>query len=347
MKKTALFLIAALTLLLASCDQKDLCYDHWDHAPRYDVNVVANWQLLWEYQYPGGPDWATNWPESTFGFPYSSLNPQKPSGLRCIVYNDEHSESRNIGPDGGLIYLREGKSSLLFFNNDTEYILFDNVSTSSTAVATTRTRSRSTYFGSPFSREEDEKTVNPPDYLFGHFISDYDAISSRTTLPTLSFTMKPLVFTYLIRVNFTHGIEYVAVARGALSGMAASVYLTDGHTGSELATVLFDFDIKNFGVEVPVNSFGAPDYPNPEYTRTDNKYGLNVEVRLKNGKILSYDFDVTDQLAKQPRGGVIVVGGIDIPDELGQEDSGAFGVDVNGWGEYEDVPIDIPMGTGN
>jgi len=62
---------------------------------------------------------------------------------------------------------------------------------------------------------------------------------------------------------------------------------------------------------------------------------------LKNGKIITYDFDVTDQVEKQPRGGVITVSGIVVNKEDGEEGSGGFDVDVDGWGEYQDIPLPV------
>lgn len=62
---------------------------------------------------------------------------------------------------------------------------------------------------------------------------------------------------------------------------------------------------------------------------------LNLEVRLKNGKVKNFDFDVTDQVHRQPRGGVIIVDNLVIS-------GGEFEVDVEDWGDYEDIllPID-------
>lgn len=38
--------------------------------------------------------------------------------------------------------------------------------------------------------------------------------------------------------KFSKGLKYVALTRGALAGMAEKVYLNDGRTGSETATIL-------------------------------------------------------------------------------------------------------------
>ena len=61
-----------------------------------------------------------------------------------------------------------------------------------------------------------------------------------------------------------------------------------------------------------------------------------------NGKILNYFFDITDQVADQPHGGVISVDGIKISDDEGGGSQGSgFDVDVDGWGEFKDVPIEF------
>ena len=100
--------------------------------------------------------------------------------------------------------------------------------------------------------------------------------------------------------------------------------------------------MEDFGAQACVHSFGIPDYPNEHYTtRADRRYGLNLEVRLKNGKVKSFDFDVTDQVAAQPQGGVIVVNGIEISDEDGTEGGSGFDVNVGDWGEYEDVELPL------
>ena len=57
--------------------------------------------------------------------------------------------------------------------------------------------------------------------------------------------------------------------------------------------------------------------------------------------MVNFDFDVTDQVNAQPHGGVIVVKGIVIKEEDGVQGSGAFDVEVNDWGEYEDITLPL------
>ncbi len=334
--------LATAATALVSCDNKNLCFDHWDHAMRYSVDYRLSWQRDWEYPLEGGVDWQDNWDRHDFGMTYDFLRPSKPSGVRVRIYTDGYNnEQSNIPADGGIVNMTPGEHQILLYNNDTEYIVFNDITSLAQATATTRSRFRVTYIGnSAIEPREEENTVNPPDFLGVHYISSYRA--EKTQVPTVvDVTMKPLVCRYLVRYYFAHGLEYVGVARGALAGMSGSVYLTGGHTGSDVVTVLYDCEVKPWGVETIVNTFGVPNYPNTDFSRSHGPYGLNVEMRLKNGCIINYDFDVTEQIVRQPRGGVIEVEGISIPDELGKEDTGSFDVNIDGWSEYEDINIDL------
>ena len=57
----------------------------------------------------------------------------------------------------------EGTHELLFYNNDTEYIVFDGVAASESATATTRGVTRSSFH----ELHAGERTVNQPDMLYG------------------------------------------------------------------------------------------------------------------------------------------------------------------------------------
>ena len=157
----------------------------------------------------------------------------------------------------------------------------------------------------------------------------------------MDVTMHPLVYTYLIRFEVSKGAEHVAQAKGALAGMARGVQMHDGRTTKDVATVMFDCQIvdSSFGVMATVKTFGVPDYPNPNYTRGERKYGVALEMLLKNGNFQQHDFDVTEQVENQPTGGIIVIKGIEI-DETRDESKG-FIIGVDGWGDVVDVPLPL------
>lgn len=327
-----------LLMILPGC-RKELCYDH-DH---WKVNVVPEWELEWERDY--GRDWLAGW-TSPAGYEYESLRPEPAAGLAAILYDggDGFTE-RHIAAENGILPVGEGRHSLLLYNDDTEYIVFSSINSWAEASASTRTRTRSTYS----AVHGQERTVNSPDMLFGSWTEELVVEGSPDAAPSdLPVTMRPLVYKYLIVYEFTSGIEYVKQARGALAGMANSVFLQDGHTGEEKATVLFDnadIDEGRGIVSVVVNSFGVPDYPDKYYqgksARDDgDKFGLNLEVMLPDGSLKTFEFDVSEQLADQPRGGVITVSGLTVSkEEFGS--GGIFDVDVGDWGDYEDIILPI------
>ena len=334
----------AAVLVLVSCDHKDLCYNHPEHALRSQTRIEAAYNRIWEVGEDGEPSWSRRWPDN-FGFGYESLVPAMPGGLCVNAYSADGSLSvSHTAATGGIVGMSAGDNSLLMYNDDTEFIIFDRLNASVSAKATTRSRSRASYSGNPFyapGTEGYERTVTPPDPLFGHYIEHYEQPRLQQP-PSLAVTLQPLVFTYVIRYEFEQGIEYVGIARGALAGMAESVFLYDGHTGPERATILYDCTVEPWGVQAVVNSFGVPDYPSPVYPRAEpGSYALNLEVRLRNGKTFSFDYDITGQMAAQPHGGVIVVDGIKISDEDGDAGGSGFDVTIDGWGDFNDVIIDL------
>lgn len=336
------FLLGAF--LLMGC-RKDLCYNHDEHSPTVKVYAVADWELEWErtHHLEGTPmsfySWEDLW-QDIFRYTYDELRPQPATGIRAIAYGtDDYYSEANLPSEGGRLPLREGEHTVLLYNNDTEYIIFDSLRVFTSAIATTRTVARS----SLAELHSGERTMNQPDQLFGCYLEE--CIGEKTLEKVeLPVTLRPLTYTYLIRYEFSKGLEYVALARGALAGMAEKVYLNDGHTDGSAATLLFDCELTDFGADVRMQSFGVPNYPGDHYTRADGApayYTLNLEVRLNNGKMLSYDFDVTDQVNAQPRGGVITVSGIEVSDEDGTEGGGGFDVSVDDWGEWVDVPLPL------
>ena len=155
--------------VFSSCEHKDLCFDHDAHAPKSDVHIKAVYEKEWEHTCEGGPDWEQYpaW-ESRFGMDYHELCPDAPDGLRIQVYNEDGTNNvLNVAPEGDIVRMRPGEHSLLLYNNDTEYIVFDDMNSFASAKATTRTRTRASYGGNPYMENTVENTVNAPDMLYG------------------------------------------------------------------------------------------------------------------------------------------------------------------------------------
>lgn len=328
----SLGVLLCMLMLLTGC-RKDLCYDHPDHAPGVYLDVKAQWEQVWERDY--GCSWKTNW-LAEWGKAYEDFNPKVPEGLRLRTYKEgKPLELFNLVPEGELVTLKEeGTYSLLFHNNDTEYIVYDEMSVSTRATATTRAVSRSGFR----TLHEGERTINQPDMLYGKYISGYEGVVKMGAEP-MDIVLRPLVYTYYVRFEFVKGLEYVMKARGAIAGMAEKVYLHDGHTGEEAATIVYDCQLNATYIDAKVMTFGVPNYPGDHYNRGDSglqPFMLGLEMLLKNGTTVTLDFDIADQMKNQPRGGVLVISDIDLFKAV----EGGFGVGVDDWAEI-DIPLDL------
>ena len=335
--------IVILLLLIAlstACQRTELCYDHYP-----TLTVGLNWEHEWERDY--GMNHAANWDSELHGFEYDDVRPQRPEWVNMIINKpDGTTGEKYLKPEGGKIDVDLGEGySYLFYNGDTEYIMLRDIASHSDARASASSRSRA---GLSYINEHhpDARSTNAPDVLYAAYVEKAPAFAIHDH-HSIDVKMQPLVYTYVIRYEFEHGLENVSLARGALAGMAESVYLRDGRTSDESAIILYDCDVKDYGCEAHVRTFGVPGFPDEYYGRADSEtsarpYSLNLEILLRNGKTVEFNYDIADQMKKQPRGGVIVVSGLRIDDQIGESNSG-FEVDVTDWPEHDviDLPIEV------
>lgn len=332
--------LLAFTLLTA-CQRTELCYDHYPKA-----SFSFSWEQEWERDY--GMSHKANWDADLHGFAYDNIRPNAPEWINMVQFNESEHEGEHVfTPAGGkLVFAEQGNRSFLFYNGDTEYIVLSDIASLDDARASATPRSRSS-ISYVMERHPGVKSSNPPDILYSAYMDNVPAIGYHEEL-ALPIKMQPLVYTYIIRYEFEYGMQHVAQARGALGGMAESVYLRDGRTSDESIIILYDCDVKDYGCEAHVKSFGVPGFPDDYYGRSaggkeeNRPYTLNLEVLLTNGKTLEFNYDIEDQLKQQPRGGVITISEIRIEDEDNKTEmsSGDFDVDLSGWGN---VDVNFPL----
>ncbi|MDE7180996.1 MAG: DUF5119 domain-containing protein [Muribaculaceae bacterium] len=333
------FLMTLVSDTLTSC-RDELCYNHY---PSLDVNLV--WEQEWERNY--GMDLQSEWDASHYGFEYASLRPTHPEWVNFVRFSADgsrHETYMQHDKENIIIDTGEGQS-LLLYNGDTEYIVLEDMASVANARATSTARARSS-ISYVMAQHPGLSTTNPPDVIYSAYVDEVPYVESHTVRP-MTIKMQPLVFTYVIRYEFEHGKEHIKLARGALGGMAESVFLRDSRTSDQATIILFDCATTDYGCEAHVRSFGIPGFPDDYFGRGDERaasrpYTLNLEVLLTNGKVVEFNFDVADQIARQPKGGVIVVDGLRIEDEQNepQESTGGFDVDLSGW---NNVDIDLPI----
>lgn len=159
-------LLAGVLAVTTACEHKELCFDHDEHAPKSAVHIQAEYEQEWELMCEGGTDWENEWKEE-FGMEYDELRPDVPGGLRIQLYHEDGINNMlNVAPEGEVVQMRPGNHSVLLYNNDTESIVFDDMDSYASAKATTRTRTRASYFGSPYTEGSDENTVTEPDMTY-------------------------------------------------------------------------------------------------------------------------------------------------------------------------------------
>ena len=329
-----------LMALVTACQRTELCYDHYPKAA-----LTFDWEQEWERDY--GMDHRSSWDAGYHGFGYDDLRPETPEWVNLVNFrnNDSYGEHYFESDGGDVILTEKGDYSFLLYNGDTEYIVLSDVASLPDARASATPRSRAT-LTTLMKLHPDTRSANPPDVLYSAYIESVPPIDIHE-VKQLPVKMQPLVYTYVVHYDFEYGVHHIALARGALGGMAESVYLRDGHTSDDPVIVLFDCDVTATGCVAHVRSFGVPGFPDEFFGRSadiksDRPYTLNLEVLLTNGTTLEFNYDVADQIKKQPRGGVITVSGIRIEDEQNKREmgSGDFDVGLSGWGQ---VDVDFPL----
>lgn len=332
--------VALMVLATLSSCRKELCYNHF---PAIDISF--SWEKEWERDY--GASHAANWNSMLYGVTYDELRPTVPEWVMMVKYKEgKDPEERFLGPDGGRLIVGENeRQSFLFYNGDTECIVLSDMASLPGVTASTTSRSRSSIVGLT-EKYPNARSTNQPDLFYSAFIEDVPLVLTHE-VKDLPIKMQPLVYTYLVRYEFEYGLQHVRLARGALGGMAEAVYLRDGVTSDKPTIILYDCEIKPYGCEAKVRSFGIPGFPDEYYGRAvtlaeERPYTLNLEVMLQNGKTVEFNFDISDQMANQPRGGVITVKGLCVEDEQSTSESG-FDVEVSGWDNH--VNVNLPVGT--
>lgn len=335
---------------LMSC-RKDLCYN--DHSKEVDLQLEIVYSLDWHL--PWDEDWNNNWPPE-WEVDWELMTPREPESVRLHTFDCDNIipvSNHNLPHHGGRISLNGGRYDILLYNSDTEGILFEKMDAVSEASATTRTRTRAAYS----NRYPKEVLASPPDVLFAAYLPENELTlpKDRQTLHVkINAELTPRTWTYLIRYEFRSGQEYVDEAQAYLSGMAGKVCLKDGYTSDEpVITLLLNCSACSYGVETITRSFGLPgfDYQMVKEGTIDDRQVLSkvttnnklvLEMKLLSGNVKAVEFDVTDQVRRQPRGGVIVVKDIVVTPEEGRPPGGSgFEGNVNDW--EENVEIEVPI----
>ena len=330
-----------------------------------DLDVDMIWQADWETR------WTFPWDAASCG----SLGYEAPGSIRMHSYarngngNIASEQVYNFTGTTGNIRAVAGLYDFLFYNNDSEAILFDTESSRYDVYAYTRTISPGLQLSTPVRttsqklagtkadaelKAENDPVVLQPDGFFSsfdpeHFISDdpadYELIDGRYVIH-LAGTLHPTDFIWLVQVRLlnNHGRVIGSAGGCALTGMAEGVDLKTGVTGEKAVTVpsdlLMDRSADPDLLGARIVSFGLPGCnaydPQSVAAAPAECHFLVLSVAYANGTYNNIHVDVTDQVRALPTGGVVSleIDVDDFPPESGQEKPGGFDALLQDWEEH-------------
>lgn len=375
----ALVLMTLITML-TSCERKDL-YLAQRGTLSIDVSVYdIQLNLMW------GADWQTKWQYLWDESLYGPIGYTEPTGIRANVYaiNQFNQRikytTRNLSKNGGQVSLTTNTTyDMVFYNNDTEYILFAT-DDSTYYYATTRGNTKASY-----TRSYDH--YNQPDQLFGTYLHDLyvtddpDAYETETTpdgsiiyVFDVDASLTPYTYIYLCQVMVLNNEDdkgrRIDGAEGVtISGLAGGVDLFTRTTDSTHIVAVTQDDVKPLqegrdlrlpdGTEAMgdifaarVMTWGLPGVDPMEYARTRTPVPardstcIAVGLKLRNGSVYPLQMNITDQMQQHPSGGVItvVIDAAEIPDSIiggKPKPGGGFDASVDNW--QNEIEADITI----
>lgn len=353
------------------CERKPLYL-----AQRGTLNVdvsVYNIQLdlLW------GVDWKTEWQYMWDESLHGPLGYSEPSGVRANVFSLTESNerfkytTRNLPKSGGRVNLTTRQSyDMVFFNNDTEYILFYSDDANDYLYATTRSNSKTAYTRA-------YAHYNQPDQLFGTFLHDlyvtddpdaytihYDANGYPYYLYNITASLTPYTFIYLCQVmllnnNDEEGKRIIGCNGISADGLAGGVDLFTRVTDSLNLVAITQEDVKPIQANRPLRlpdgtqtegdifaarimTWGIPGIDPLEkimartVVQPQDSIEVGIGLTLRNGNVYSIQRNITELIKRKPAGGIItiVIDTAEIPDSIIGEKpkpGGGFDASVDNW----------------
>ena len=276
MKKLFIYLFAALAV--ASCEHKDLCYDH---SHTIDVEVVFDWRNASEAA-----------PESM------SLYLFPTNGGEALRY-----EFTDCG--GGTIRVPVGNYGALCLNSDTENVTYRNTDQKTTFEVSTRTTDLLSGLSALGVRSdgvpradgtETERVALPPDELWSDCT---EGIELKQTAAAQTIVLYPelSVCRYTVEIRNAENLKYVSGISGSLSSLAGGLLPGVGYDAisEECVTIPFDAAVSADKTLVTGSllAFG-------HCAATQNAHQLTIYAVLADESKWYYTYDVTDKSIRLP-----------------------------------------------
>lgn len=389
--KTAIICFVISAILLIGCEREPNLHLHRGgtdietELPVVDLNLNVLWNYLFKYnvEYDWQAEWFYGWDDTDVSL-FGKIGYTEPTEFEIRRYFTNntplgpHSSPYSHHISGHYLSARYdfGFWDILAWNDiqtpdGVQSVHIDESSTYDYVTAFTGQTMYPTRYNAPkFTR-----AFYQPEELFSGYESGieinrnldgftFDA-ERNCWFRRLDMELQPVTYIYLVQVilhNNNRDFRKVTATDGNanLSGMARTVNLNTGVTGSDAITVNFNtrmkFDRKGKGGETvdiiggKVLTFGMPNLnPHKLSTRAymeslskiaesdlNNRHYVDVNMQFYNGKDSTLVFDVTDQVRRLFRGGVITIDvdmdHVPVPNQKG---GSGFDAVVKDWEEKE------------
>ncbi|MBP5487988.1 MAG: DUF5119 domain-containing protein [Bacteroidales bacterium] len=357
-------MLVAATIAVAGCTIQPILYlrkaVRTEVAISPKINVDVMWQLNWT------ANWKFNWNVTALG----PVGYTAPASLRMHIFTHgaegDHIAHvvHNFVGDEAQMEIFVGTHDLLFHNNDSEALLFQQASEyddvhcytrklanglkPSTEVLTVAQK----IAGKTKAPEAVDEPVNlTPDGLFSLYdpnqvitdnLDDYELVGDKYIL-RIEGELSPRTFIYLFQVKLANNEGRVVGSNGgaALTGMSQGVDLMTGQTWEQTASFLTDVYIDKAQdlLGAKIYTFGVPGCdPYDEQSVADApevKHYLVINITYVNGSNRNISLDVTDKIRELPTGGVVdlEIDVNDFPPDESAGGGGGFDALIGGWGE--------------
>lgn len=331
-----------LTVALAACEHKELCYDHPHTA---DVDIVFDWQTY-------SPDAEDNNEVESMCLWFYPVDDEGHRTGDPIYYSLK-------GMKGGRISVPVGRYGVIYYNNDYERVQFRGVEKFLTHECYTRAGglfesvygNASAYDAPRAEGTEEEPVKITPDKMWGDnamnvnitedglsywFIRDGETEITTIDNPDNRFLLMPheQVCDYTYEIVNVENLKHVSQVCATLSGMSGSVFCAREALTEECVTLpVATFSDGKTTLTGAFHTFG-------QCEDNEDKHILTVYVWLEDGTKWYYENDVTDQVNHAPdrRNVHIFIDGLKLPKPI--ENGGGFQPDVEDWNQ---VDVDIEM----
>lgn len=337
--------VALVVLVMVGCERAPELHLHRENHIEFAFpEVQIDLDVVWEYEL--GYDWRAEWTYGWDEEDEKAMGPlgySEPTLFDLRRYylggwpNQPHQTMEDFVVEGNAFRTRYlfGYYDILVWNRKhddmVQSLVFDESSLDSVMAYTNASMAASRYQAPVYTR-----SFNQPDELFAAYernihisdnLADYESYDpeTRTYYKRLHMQLLPVTYIYLtqVRLHNNNGKVVNATGDANLSGMARGVTLNSGLANKDVVSVYYNVRFKENCVirqtaeKVDVAggrclTFGIPNQNSSRVSRAADvkdrvKHYMDVNLMFYNGMDTTMVFDVTDQVRKRYRGGVLTI----------------------------------------